>query len=265
MSGFGCSIYGQSLYGTFIYAEYCKVLLYDFGIQTYDISSGDPIIGISWELYKRDTTLPYTSLVDDTHILVDSGTSVESLIKINLLDYSIRNDQNDFYIKAWKDEDIEHLSEINIDYYPTDYTVKDDNQPYLYHKLGLIREGGVGGGCITIEKNRWQLIAIPIKFGYWSQTQSKLVHDDVTIARVKNYVIDQIDDIESGNVEDLIEVCNAYIGDKNFFYNYVVGKTNEGSTHNFELSYQDEECLEVTGFWIKSIADHDITISWGEI
>ena len=102
MSNLGCSIYGQSIYGTFIYAEYCRVLLYDFGIETYDIKTGTPIINISWELYRRDITLPYTSLVNDTHILVDSGVSIESLIKIDLNDYSIRNIQNDFILKHGK-------------------------------------------------------------------------------------------------------------------------------------------------------------------
>jgi hypothetical protein len=256
------AIYGSFLYGSKIYREYVSLVLYDFGIQTYNLNDNSSIIGINWELYKRDETISIDGLVDDTHILVDNGTSIESLIKINLNDYNLRDTRTDFYLKAWKDSNIKHLSEINIDYYPDDYVKRDKNSPYFYQKLGITE--GISKGCIEVEPNRWQMVCIPIQYGYWNKIVHKLIHDGITTAKIKNYVIDQIEDVYGVNADTMIEVCNAYIGDNNFFYNYVVGVTPELSIHNFELGYQDSSCIEWTAFWIKSIHPTSFNIIWGE-
>ena len=259
---FNQSLYGSFLYGERIYREYVSLVLYDFGIQTYNQNTNSPIIGINWQLYRRNDSISVDGLVDDTHILVASGTSIESLIKINLNDYSLRDVRTDYYIKAWKNNDIKHLSEINIDYYPDDYIKRDKNSPYFYHKLGISE--GITKGCIEVEPNRWQMICIPIQFGYWDKTLHKHIHDNMTVARIKNYIIDQIEDVYSVNADTMIEVMNCYIGDNNFFYNYIVGVTPELSIHNFELGYQDNNCVEWTAFWLKSIHSTNFSIVWGE-
>ncbi len=117
-----------------------------------------------------------------------------------------------------------------------------------------------GKGTIELENN-WQLCAVPVEFGYYSTTQHELIHDSTTVAKFKNYILDQINDLYG---EGLIEVANAYIGDLNSFYSYVPESTPESSPHNFSLIYTDGVNKEITGFWIKSVATSPMTISWGE-
>ena len=120
---------------------------------------------------------------------------------------------------------------------------------------------GIGGyGVIQLEYN-YQLAAIPIMYGYWDNTQHKHIHDGVTIAKFKNYVLDQITDLY-GN--DMIEVANTYLGNNQFFWNYVPGSTPETSNHNFSLVYNDSGYFEISGFWIKSLSLAPIVITWGE-
>ncbi len=259
----GQALYGSFIYGERIYREYVSVLLYDFGIEVFNIDNGSPTLNVNWQLYRRDDSISVDGLIDDTHIFVAGGTSIDELIMINLNDYSLRNRSNDFYIKAWKDDDIEHISEINIDYYANEYITRGCNRPYLYHKLGLV-EGGIGGGCIEIEPNRWQLVTIPVQYGYWDNTTHSHIHDDVTIARVENYIVDQIEDVYGVSCDTMVEVFNAYIGDHNHFYNYVVGVTDEANSNNFELTFDDGICKEYTAFWVKSINPTPFTIIWGK-
>jgi hypothetical protein len=117
-----------------------------------------------------------------------------------------------------------------------------------------------GKGSIELEQG-WQLVAIPISLGYWDSAEHKLVHDGTTVAKFKNYVLDQIEDLYGS---DLIEVANTYTGDQQSFYSYVVGSTPETSPHNFKLMYDDGGNMEIAGFWIKSLSASSITITWGE-
>ena len=120
--------------------------------------------------------------------------------------------------------------------------------------------GGFGNGSIQIEFG-WQLIAIPVQYGYWNMASHELVHDNVTVAKFKNYVLDQIIDLYGANQ---VEVANTYTGDNQAFYSYVVGSTPESSPHNFQLIYQDGSSYEISGFWIKSLNNIPMTINWGE-
>jgi len=120
---------------------------------------------------------------------------------------------------------------------------------------------GIGGyGSIELEEG-WQLIAVPIQYGYWDSTTHEHVHD-TTRAKFKNYVLDQITDIYGA---DVVEVANTYLGDNQFFWSYVVGSTPESSPHNFQLVYDDGPNKEISGFWIKIIgASPPYLITWGE-
>ena len=114
-------------------------------------------------------------------------------------------------------------------------------------------------GTLQLEQG-WQLVAVPIQYGYWSTSSQSHVHDGSTIAKFKNYILDQIEDVYgSGQVE----VANTYIGDNQFFYSYVVGSTPESSPHNFQLVYEDGEHVEISGFWIKVTAASGIVVRWG--
>jgi len=119
---------------------------------------------------------------------------------------------------------------------------------------------GSAGGTIEIQPD-WQLLAIGIEFGWWDATQHKHIHDD-TPAKIKNYVMDQIEDLYGiGQVE----VLNTYLGGSGQFKSFVPGVTPESSEHNFNLIYDDNGSKEITGFWLKSLNSGIMTISWGKI
>jgi hypothetical protein len=120
---------------------------------------------------------------------------------------------------------------------------------------------GIDHGTIQLEYG-WQLIAIPIEYGYWSSATHTHVHDEVTRAKFKNYVLDQITDLYGAGV---VEVANTYTGDNQFFWSYVTGVTPESSPHNFQMIYDDGVHREISGFWIKIIGGAaPYIISWGE-
>lgn len=121
---------------------------------------------------------------------------------------------------------------------------------------------GIGGhGSIQLEYG-WQLVAIPIMYGYWDSTAHEHVHDDSTTAQFENYVLEQITDLYGSGI---IEVANTYLGDNQFFWSYVVGSTPTSSPHNFQLVYTDGPNQEISGFWIKVIdVGAPYTITWGE-
>lgn len=115
-------------------------------------------------------------------------------------------------------------------------------------------------GSIQLEPG-WQLISVPVGYGYWDSSSHQHVHDDVTVAKFKNYVLDQIEDLYGTG---LVEVANTYLGDNQFFWSYVVGSTPDGSPHNFQLIYDDGPYREISGFWIKMTTTSGIIINWGE-
>lgn len=120
---------------------------------------------------------------------------------------------------------------------------------------------GIGGyGSIQLEPG-WQLISIPIRYGYWDDTTHEHVHDDVTVAKFENYVLDQIDDLYGPG---LVEVANTYPGDLQAFLSYVAGSTPTTSPHNFQMVYADGPHYEISGFWIKTTTTSGIVITWGE-
>jgi hypothetical protein len=120
---------------------------------------------------------------------------------------------------------------------------------------------GIGGGSIQLEFG-WQLIAIPIEYGYWNATTHAHVHDDVTRAKAENYVMDQMDDLYGTGI---VEVANTYTGDQQAFFSYVVGSTPTSSPHNFQLVYDDGVHREISGFWVKIIGPGaPYLITWGE-
>jgi len=121
---------------------------------------------------------------------------------------------------------------------------------------------GIGGyGSIELEYG-WQLIAVPVVHGYWDFASHKHIHDNITVAKFKNYILDQITDLYGNNI---VEVANTYLGDNQFFWNYVPGSTPETSPHNFQLVYDDGVNKEIAGFWIKIKGTNaPYLITWGE-
>jgi hypothetical protein len=116
-------------------------------------------------------------------------------------------------------------------------------------------------GTIELEYG-WQLVAIPVMFGYWDSISHKHIHNSNIRSRFKNYVLDQITDLYG---QDIIGVANTYTGDSQAFYSFIPGVTPESSPHNFNLIYSDGDHYEVSGFWINIIGvNGPYVISWGE-
>ena len=122
----------------------------------------------------------------------------------------------------------------------------------------------VYGGELGIDPNVWQMITVPVMYGYWDDVYHQLIHDGITVATVKNYILDQIADIMGSPAENYVFSVHTYIGDNNFFYNYFPGITNPLSVNNFPLAYLDEDRVEYVAFWLKSIHSSQILIKWGE-
>jgi hypothetical protein len=122
----------------------------------------------------------------------------------------------------------------------------------------------VYSGEIQIEPDRWQMITIPVMFGYWDTSSHQLIHDGMTTAYVKNYLLDQIEDNMGSPIQNYIRVVNTFIGDNNYYWNFVPGVTNPLSVHNFPLAYLDGERVEYVAFWLRSIHTDNIIVRWGE-
>lgn len=121
---------------------------------------------------------------------------------------------------------------------------------------------GIGGsGTIELEFG-WQLIAVPIMYGYWDNVTHKHIHNTPIVAKFKNYITDQITDLYGTGV---VEVANTYPGDLQAFLSYVIGFTPDSSPHNFNLVYTDNNSYEISGFWIKVIGPNTpYIINWGK-
>lgn len=120
---------------------------------------------------------------------------------------------------------------------------------------------GEQSGSIQLEFG-WQLIAVPVEFGYWDASAGRHIHDNITVAKFENYILDQLTDVYGTGI---VEVANTYTGDNQFFWNYVVNSTPASSPHNFQLVYNDGVYKEISGMWIKIIGPAAPYIyRWGE-
>ncbi len=120
-------------------------------------------------------------------------------------------------------------------------------------------------GILEIEPG-WAMLAIPIHYGWWDKVEHRHVHDGVTVATIKNYVVDQIEDVYNVQASIMVEVFNTLVGGQGNYWNFVPDITNESSPHNFLLEYKDQDVdsYEVTGFFIKSIYQSTFELKWGE-
>jgi len=130
-------------------------------------------------------------------------------------------------------------------------------------------------GEIEVEKDTWQLCAVPMVNGYWDIEKHKIINDVNNPVRstVKNVIIDQIEDVYASAASNYIEVINTAVGDLGGqMYNYIPGFTKETSTHNFNLVNIDDDNdlsdditkFEICGFWIKA-KDRNFKIKWGVV
>ena len=121
-------------------------------------------------------------------------------------------------------------------------------------------------GEIQLEPNRWQLISLPVQFGYWDSSSHIIVNDGVTVAKVKNYIVAQIEDKYVGGGEsigDYVEVINTYVGDINAFWTWnSASPPPDSSPNNFPLVYIDGTRKEIAGIWLKSVTSINMILEW---
>ncbi len=124
---------------------------------------------------------------------------------------------------------------------------------------------GKGYGTLEIEPG-WAMLAIPVHYGKWDKTTHMHIHDGSTVATIKNYIVDQIEDVYNVQASTMVEVFNTLVGGQGNYWNFVPDVTSEVSPHNFLLEYKDQDIdsYEVTGFFIKSIHQSNFYLKWGE-
>lgn len=218
--------------------ENCYLCI-NFGENPIVIRVGEPQLKFIFYSPSIDEQFSYTQFLGDG-FQVDTGTLVSTSANFHYTDLSVKESS---------------IIEIN-----NGLGFKEPfklNLPYG----GFAKVCSITSGTIEIESNAWQLVAIPIEFGYWEN--GGFIHDTDVRANVYNYVIKQIEEIYNQPANQLIEVMNTYIGDNRFFYSYVPGFTNPNSDHNFKFIYNDNGMKEIVGFWVKSISSQDIHINWG--
>ena len=122
----------------------------------------------------------------------------------------------------------------------------------------------LSGGKLIIQPG-WQMVTIPIQYGYFDKQRGILIHDNATLAKIKNYVMDQIEFIIGYPLNSFIEIAKCYTGNENAFLSYIPGLTKDNSFNNFYLAKDDATGLglEYVPFWIKSLYTEPIVINWG--
>lgn len=125
---------------------------------------------------------------------------------------------------------------------------------------------GIGSGIIEIEPG-FQIVSIPITYGYWSVSSHTHVHDGTTPATIYNYVTTQIEDTYGVQARTMVEFFNTLIGGQGYYFTFFPNQTNPLGEYNFELSYLDSGTgyEEITGFYVNSIHHTTFTIQWGDI
>jgi len=237
---------------------------YDIMIACYDVDRDYYIPNVSWRLYKRDYTLGLKNLVNEDHILIDSGVAPDGVVSINLEDYGLENEIEDYYLKAWR---WKNSSSIHFKFYP-------GHKPSLFNAVYLDTGWAAGRSEMGVQNiyPGWNLITVPIKYGYWSSEDGTFVHDGETRATIKNYIMDQIADVY-GNPESYINIATTYIGEgEKYHKDYIPGITPDNSSHNFYLGIGNEYAedgsfiaqLNYVPFWIHNITSTTLSIKWGE-
>jgi len=122
-------------------------------------------------------------------------------------------------------------------------------------------------GEIQLEEDRWQLISVPQRFGYWDSVTHKIVNDNVTVATVKNFIVEQLEDkyvTGAETIGDYVETINTYIGDVNAFYTWnSSAPPPDSSPHNFPLIYNDNGREEICGIWVYTrMPGTDMILEW---
>lgn len=148
-----CNIYGTFLYDEKIYSPpECYIDIYDFSISVYNLDTSQAVSNVQWELYRRDVAISVYDMVDESHILVDSGIEPSGIIHIDLTDYNLRYMTTDYFFKTWREGNPNYIGRLRVNYYADGYTKNDNNWPYFRDALQIEpskSSGGMGGDVVT--------------------------------------------------------------------------------------------------------------------
>jgi len=221
-----------------------------YNLNIIGTSSDGSVNGYKWEIYKDSTCL-------GTCVSGSSGSW--DLVWTSPISLD-QNDKNIYFTDSC-------CYRIYGYVYGNGATTSDYEDIYIEDVCVISGTGGAvcsgvapQHGFIQLEYG-WQLVAVPVKYGYWDNNTHSLVHDDTTRAKFKNYIVDQIEDLYGPGS---VELANTFTGDNQAFYSYVVNSTPDSSPHNFNLVYEDGPYLEIAGFWIKSTSSGTMLVEWGE-
>ncbi len=112
----------------------------DFKIKVFDKDTNLLLSDLNWVLYKRDNTISVFGDIDVGHIVVDSGITHTGIVDIFLEKYNLLNQDEDYFIKVWKLNNINHELNVQIQYFYEKY-INTRKQPYLLLTTYLKREG----------------------------------------------------------------------------------------------------------------------------
>jgi len=226
---------------------------------------------ISWELY-----LDTNSTIEISQN--DQGDEVRTVIyNENNANWELQasKDGNPVFSWTYNNEGQYKLVEMATDT-DNDSTEAVRIFPIVFKKckneLERSKQTVQANGEIEVEKDVWQLCAIPMTTGSWDKNLHKIIKNENIKSTIKNVIIDQIEDVYGVPAKDMIKVINGYTGDENLFRNYIPGFTKDSSVHNFQLVYTDNDNdlqdgitkFEISGFWIKA-KGRNFKIKWGII
>lgn len=142
---------------------------------------------------------------------------------------------------------------IGFGYYSIPFTIKSgyiESDGYILPFGGVYNNSDIAG-TVRLQNDRWQLISVPING-----------------VKVKEGFLDKLAELTNRPINDIIESCSAYFGDRDIFDMYIPGVTNDNATGNFPLIYNDNGTSEITAFWVKTkdyyqFYPQDIIFNWG--
>ncbi len=184
-----CQLYGESLYADLVYTEPCSYTggeYFDFIFDISNLSNNNPVVELNWWLYRRDTSISTQNPINENHVLIDQGITIDNFIRISLMDYYLRSTQTDFLLVSYKGMDIGHRAYSYIRYYPDQYTQHDANPPYQQTSLYLAKEtssGGMGGSVVTHTEYRDK----PLPKIRITKVKECLIRKEIEIINIKDF------------------------------------------------------------------------------
>ena len=192
---------------------------------------------------------------DNNYNEIYSGISPDGLVQLSIDNIGYAHKSGMFKLLINDEHTFEFYHDSN--FYDT-YNTK-----YLNEIITTTSSGTSAAQLREIELEiGWNLVAITSRYGYWNKTTHEIEYNAIH-SNIKNYIIDQLEDVYSVQANTLIEVIYGYLGNTQTFYNYKPGITPDTANDNFKLVYNDDNGrYETMGLWIKNISEQNLILKW---